>query len=81
MDRVEQVDDGIVQISALCQAETRGVHETLAFGDHFHDVSMLDLAGCPVIMENAPEPLRARYAVRCRDVAECLCSALDAGAL
>lgn len=125
VDRMEQVDDEIVQISAFCQPETKGVCEALAprwservnvtvagdhwidfsqaskgagvarlcrelgiapgevmaFGDHFNDVSMLDLVGWPVIMENAPEPLRARYAVRCRDVVECLCSALDAGNL
>lgn len=125
VDRVEQVDDEIVQISAFCQPDTARPYEALspvwsdrlnvtvagehwidfscaskgaglerlcreleiapdeimAFGDNFNDASMLDLVGCPVIMENAPEPLRARYAVHCGNVVEMLRDSLAAGDL
>lgn len=55
--------------------------QVMAFGDNFNDVSMLDLVGYPVIMENAPEALRGRYSAHCRDVAETLRAALAAGKL
>ena len=54
---------------------------TLAVHGTVNDVSMLDLVGCPVIMENAPEALRTRYGVQCRDVVESLRTALAAGEL
>lgn len=122
VDRVEEIGDEIVQISAFCRPDTRRPYEALsarwgervnvtvagehwidfssaskgaglerlcrelgiepggimAFGDNFNDVSMLDLAGYPVIMETAPEPLRTRYATRCRDVVETIRSRLSA---
>ncbi len=55
--------------------------QVMAFGDNFNDVSMLDLVGHPVIMENAPESLRRRYDTCCRDVVETLRAALAAGDL
>lgn len=125
IERVEEIEDEIVQISAFCRPDTEGTYaalsplwgrrlnmmvagrnwidfslankglgletlcrqlgiqpaQVMAFGDNYNDVSMLDLVGYPVIMENAPEPLRTRYGVRCRDVVETLCSALNAGTL
>lgn len=41
-------------------AENIGIDigETMAFGDNENDISMLDVAGCPVIMANAAEELK-----------------------
>lgn len=68
-------------LEVLCGRLEIPLEQVMAFGDNFNDVSMLDLAGHPVIMEGAPEELRARYSVRCRDVAQTLLSALEAGTL
>lgn len=116
IDRVEEIQDEIVQISAYCQPDINSAYEAvssqwtdqinvvvsgrnwmdfsctakgiglkelcgslgmtpdevMAFGDNYNDVSMLDFAGTPVIMENAPEALRERYPVHCRDVIDML---------
>ena len=41
------------------------MEETLAFGDHFNDLSMLEAAGVGVAMGNAPQAVReAADAVR-----------------
>lgn len=68
-------------VELLCGELGITPRQVMAFGDNFNDVSMLDLVGCPVIMENAPEALRTRYGVRCRDVVESLRTALAAGKL
>jgi hypothetical protein len=41
-------------------AKSRGIHPTeiMAIGDNWNDVSMLEIAGWPVLMENAPEDLK-----------------------
>ena len=39
--------------------------ETMAFGDNYNDVPMLDAVGHPYIMASAAESLRQRYANRC----------------
>ncbi len=41
-------------------AENIGIEigQTMAFGDNENDISMLDIAGCPVIMANAAEELK-----------------------
>ena len=44
----------------------------MAFGDNYNDVSMLEQAGYPYLMESAAPELRARFPVRCRNVAEIL---------
>lgn len=68
-------------LEILCGALEIPPEQVMAFGDNFNDVPMLDLAGHPVIMETAAQSLQTRYAVRCRDVAETLRSALETGAL
>ena len=34
------------------------IEQTMVFGDNENDLSMLDIAGCPVIMANAAERLK-----------------------
>lgn len=55
-------------LKKLCGGLGISLGEVMAFGDNFNDVSMLDLAGAPVIMESAPDTLRERYPVHCRNV-------------
>ena len=49
-------------VHALCEAWQISPADCAAFGDNYNDVEMLDAVGTPVIMGNAPKPLRARYA-------------------
>lgn len=49
-----------------------------AFGDHYNDVSMLDQAGFPFLMETAPAPLHQRGYRPCRSVIETLDDILSA---
>jgi len=49
-------------VHALCEAWQVSPADCAAFGDNYNDVEMLDAVGTPVIMGNAPEVLRARYA-------------------
>jgi hydroxymethylpyrimidine pyrophosphatase-like HAD family hydrolase len=41
-----------------------GAEEIMAIGDNWNDTSMLEVAGYPVLMENAPEELKAMAAER-----------------
>lgn len=68
-------------LKALCGHLAIAPSEVMAFGDNFNDISMLDLVGHPVLMENAPDTLKERYQTRCRDVCEALEQWLDSGAL
>ena len=45
----------------LSLAASRGISadQILAIGDNWNDVSMLEIAGCAVVMDNAPEDLKA----------------------
>jgi hypothetical protein len=45
----------------LSLAATRGIElsQILAIGDNWNDVSMLEVAGSAVLMDNAPEDLKA----------------------
>ncbi len=47
-------------------AASRGIEiaATMAIGDNWNDVSMLEVAGRPVLMENAPQDLKAVAALR-----------------
>lgn len=56
----------------LCEALDLRLEEVMAFGDNYNDVSMLEQAGYPYLMESAAPELRARFPVRCRNVAEIL---------
>ncbi|MBQ6373080.1 MAG: HAD family phosphatase [Clostridia bacterium] len=62
---VEIMKGGVTKrtgIEALCGLWGIPMERTLAFGDHYNDVEMLDAAGMPVLMGNAPKALRDRYA-------------------
>ena len=59
-------------VRKLCEALGVGLGEVMAFGDNYNDVSMLEQAGHPYLMESAAPELRARFSTRCRTVAEVL---------
>jgi hydroxymethylpyrimidine pyrophosphatase-like HAD family hydrolase len=64
---VDILPAGCSKGSALLRlAETQGVkaEEILAIGDNWNDVSMLEVAGQPVLMGNAPADLKAMAAER-----------------
>ena len=48
-------------VALLTLAESRGIDpaEIMAIGDNWNDVSMLELAGRAVVMDNAPDDLKA----------------------
>lgn len=68
-------------LKALCSHLAVHPGEVMAFGDNFNDISMLDLVGHPVLMENAPQTLKERYQNRCSDVCEALERWLTVGVL
>ena len=57
--------DKATGIRALYTALNVTAEETMAFGDNYNDVPMLDAVGHPYIMASAAESLRQRYANRC----------------
>lgn len=59
-------------VRRLCGALGLRLEEVMAFGDNYNDVSMLEQAGRPYLMETAAPELRARFSTRCRTVAEVL---------
>ena len=48
-------------VRSVCQTLGIGLEEVMAFGDNYNDVSMLDVAGVPYIMDSAAAPLREKY--------------------
>jgi hydroxymethylpyrimidine pyrophosphatase-like HAD family hydrolase len=64
---VDILPAGCSKGSALLRLlERRGLHadQLMAIGDNWNDVSMLEVAGRPVLMGNAPEELLAAAEVR-----------------
>lgn len=59
-------------IRALCRELNLAPEETVAFGDNYNDIAMLDSVGHPYLMASAVEPLRRRYPVQCRRVEDVL---------
>lgn len=59
-------------IRALCQALGIGLSEVMAFGDNQNDLPMLELVGCPYIMDGAEAGLRSHFSSRCRRVEDVL---------
>ena len=60
---VDILPAGCSKASALRHlAEIRGVdmRDVMAIGDNWNDVPMLEAAGYPILMSNAPEDLKAR---------------------
>lgn len=48
-------------VEKLCHILQKELSEAVAFGDNFNDEDMLDVVGFPIIMGNAPEPLKQKY--------------------
>lgn len=59
-------------LRALCRALGIPLQNTIAFGDNFNDVPMLELAGRAYLMEGACAELRGRFPLRCHRVVETL---------
>lgn len=49
-------------VKKLCDLWGIPLESTLAFGDHYNDVEMLETVAQPVLMGNAPEELKHRFA-------------------
>lgn len=61
---LEIMEDGITKSSAvktLCRLWGVSVKNTVAFGDHYNDVEMLETVAMPFLMGNAPEELKKRF--------------------
>ena len=48
-------------VRSVCRTLCIKLEEVMAFGDNYNDVSMLDAAGMPYIMDSAAAPLREKY--------------------
>ena len=48
-------------IKILCEQWNVALKDTIAFGDHFNDIEMLETVGEPILMGNAPEELKRRF--------------------
>ena len=48
-------------VRSVCRTLGIELEEVMAFGDNYNDVSMLDAAGMPYIMDSAAAPLREKY--------------------
>lgn len=48
-------------VRSVCRTLGIKLEEVMAFGDNYNDVSMLDAAGMPYIMDSAAAPLREKY--------------------
>lgn len=59
-------------LAALCRALGLELGEVMAFGDNFNDLSMLQCAGYPYLMENAADGLKAMFPTRCGRVVDVL---------
>lgn len=59
-------------LACLCSALGIRLEDTMAFGDNYNDISMLERAGRSYLMESAAPELRARFSTRCGTVAEVL---------
>lgn len=67
--------DKATGIRALCTALNIDPKDTMAFGDNYNDIPMLDAVGHPYLMSSAAQPLRQRYGTQCarpEDVLEAL---------
>ena len=49
-------------VKQLCDLWSISLEYTLAFGDHYNDIEMLETVAQPVLMGNAPEELKHRFA-------------------
>lgn len=59
-------------VADLCAYLGISPENVMAIGDNYNDIPMLDIAGCPVIMDSAPEELKKRYPYCFRTVAQAI---------
>lgn len=67
---LEIMENGITKAAAverLCEIWDVAVEDTIAFGDNYNDVEMLETVGTGVLMGNAPEELKKRFPVQTKD--------------
>ncbi len=57
---------------ALCAAVGVSLQNVMAIGDNDNDLPMLSIVGQPVLMENAADALKKRFATRCQRVEDTL---------
>lgn len=61
---LEIMQNGVTKSSAvktLCRLWDISLENTVAFGDHYNDVEMLETVAMPFLMGNAPEELKSRF--------------------
>lgn len=63
-------------LRGLCDALNVELSETMAFGDNWNDVPMLEIAGLPWLMEGAAPALREKFPNQCANVLTVLESVL-----
>ena len=62
---IEIMQGGITKrtgVTELCRLWNIPMEDTLAFGDHYNDLEMLETVAHPFLMGNAPEELKDRFA-------------------
>lgn len=67
---LEIMENGITKAAAverLCEIWGVSVEDTIAFGDNYNDVEMLETVGRGVLMGNAPADLKKRFPVQTKD--------------
>ena len=50
-----------IGVQSICRTLGMELSQVMAFGDNYNDEAMLDIVGCPYIMDSAAAPLRKKY--------------------
>lgn len=61
---LEIMENGVTKssgVKTLCALWNIPLESTVAFGDHYNDVEMLETVAMPFLMGNAPEELKSRF--------------------
>ena len=61
---IEIMQGGITKstgVTELCRLWNIPMEDTIAFGDHYNDLEMLETVALPFLMGNAPEELKERF--------------------
>lgn len=61
------VDKGIA-LTKLCEILDVPIHQTMAFGDNYSDLPMIELAGGKVLMDNASDEIKAELKSKFNDL-------------
>ena len=59
-------------LSSICRTLNIPLKNVMAIGDNYNDLQMLDIVGCPVVMENAAEDIKLKFITHCSKVEEVL---------